>query len=267
MRFEVVAETIAIAVDDVDVIARVIRIALATVDFAVEIAVLRAIGHAATITVFVNRAGGGSGIGVGGAIVGGSSGVGEAAIETQLGAVPHAVVVTVGIEHIDETIAIRVGRKVRLGPVWHTIVVAVLVVGITAQGGFQTIAKTIAIAVDNARVVGRVIGIALARVHHTVEIRILRTIADAALIGVRLQRTGNGGTIVTIRGACLGRRSGVRIVAQMARLGAVEEAVVITVGVEHVDEAVAVAIVGEVGLVTVEHTVIVAVLVVGIAAQ
>ena len=129
------------------------------------------------------------------------------------------------------------------------------------------VGDAVTIAVDNARVVGRVVGIALARVQHAVEIGVLRAVFHATAITVGVERTRHRGAIVTIGDAHPRAGVGVRIVTGMARLGAVEQAIVITVRIENVDHPVAVGVGGQVGLVTVEHTVVVAVFIVGITTQ
>ena len=127
--------------------------------------------------------------------------------------------------------------------------------------------QTIAIRVGEAGIIARVIGIALARVHHTIEIGIFTAVGNAAIIRVGIDAAGSGGPHVTIGGAMVGRRIGVGITAVQTLFDAVPQAVVVAIGVEHIDEAIAIAVSAVVGLVAVEHTVVVAVLIVGIAAQ
>src|SRR5690606_37891281 len=119
-------------------------------------------------------------------------GVGPAAVEAHLGAVVEAVVVAVDVEQVDEAVAVGIVRGVRLLTVGDPVVVAVGIVGIAPEEALEVVAEAVAVAVGVGRigVVGAIAGgrIGLAHVDDAVEVRVLAAVADAAIVGVRLQR-------------------------------------------------------------------------------
>ena len=271
---EVVGHAVAVAIASrAGVVRGVVGIALAGVDAAVLVGVLDAVGDAAPVGVGIERVGGGRGVGVGHEVARAHVGVGMAGVlgHAQLGAVEQVVVVAVGIERIDEAVAVGVLVPARLVAVEHAVVVAVGVVGIGAGRALLVVAQPVAVAVvrgSGIAVVGGVVGIALAGVDAAVPVGVLVAVGHAAAVGVAHHRAG-GGRGIGVGHEVARAHVGVRVAGILghAALGAVEQAVAVAVRVEHVDDAVAVRVQVAVVLVAVEHAVVVAVGVVGIRAD
>src|SRR5262249_28570605 len=122
-------------------------------------------------------------------------------------------------------------------------------------------------AVGDVLVIGRIERIAFQRILDAVEVEVLVAVERAAPVGVLVDDHRLGRAHVPVGGALHLRRVGVGIGARVARLGAVEQAVAVGVGIDHVLLPVAVVIVARVGLVAVEQAVVVAVGVVRLAAE
>ena len=195
------------------------------------------------------------------ALVGGSS-QGFAA----LGAVVEAVVVAVHVEHVSDPVAIGVVGGVSLSAVEQAVVVAVRVVGVRAEELLEGVRQTVLVGVDHAAVVpafaGRRIG--LPAVERAVQVRVLGAVGRAAAIGVLLQWIRLGRARVGVGDAVTCGGVGPGTAAGQPELGAVVETVVVAVGIEGVDQSVAVGVLVPIGLGAVRRTVVVAVGVVGI---
>ena len=114
-----------------------------------------AIGDTSAIGVRVERIGGGrAGVAIGHAVAERGVRVGAVAIEAHLGAVEEAVVVAVGIERVDEPVAVGVLVPGRLETVDDAIVVTVRVEGIGAGEDLVVVAEPVAVAVVAGSVLG-----------------------------------------------------------------------------------------------------------------
>ena len=133
----------------------------------------------------------------------------------------------------------------------------------------SSVGQAVAVGVDDLRVVGAVagVGIGLAGVDHAVEVRVLEpSLTPPSSV------SGSSGLVVVAprrrrRRSAPAPTSVAGFVAVVAELGAVEQAVVVAVGVERVDQAVAVGVVAGVRLLAVEHAVVVGVGVVRVGAE
>ena len=168
--------------------------------------------------------------------------------------VEDAVVVRVRVERVDQPVHVGVGVEHRLGAIEHTVVVAVSVQRVGARGHLLRVGQPVAVRV----VVGRIVRVAFARIDRAVSVHVLGTVADAAAVGVGVQRVG--------------RRRRIRVGDEVARarvgrhrrhhdskLGAVEHAVVVRVRVERVDQPVHVRVGREHRLCAVDDPVVVGV--------
>src|SRR5690606_18560258 len=104
-------------------------------------------GHAAAIGVGIERIGRGARIRVGHEVARAHVRVGQRHGHAHLGAVAHAVVVAVGIERVDQAVAVGVAVEVGLVAVGDAVVVGVGVVGIRAEDQLADVSDAVAVAV------------------------------------------------------------------------------------------------------------------------
>jgi hypothetical protein len=95
----------------------------------------------------IERVGAGGGVGVGPVVADHDVGAQRRRHHALLGAVEQAVVVAVGIERVDQAVAVGVGGVAGSCLVADAVVVAVIVVGIGAKRGLLGVAQAVAVAV------------------------------------------------------------------------------------------------------------------------
>ena len=269
-RLVVVAQAVVVAVlvDCGHVVRRIVRVALARVDGAVEVRILDTVGHTAGVRIRVVGVRSARGIGVGHEVAGVQVRVRAGLGHAGLGAVAQAVVVAVRIQCVDEAVVVAVVEDAALVAVGETVVVAVGVIRVRAAVRLFVVpqAVVVTVVVDDRHVVGRVVRIALARVDRAVEVCVLDAVVDRTAVGVRVQGIGAGGR-VRVRHEVARAHVRVRPGDRHPRLGAVEQSVIVAVGIERVDQAVVVRVVGHTAVVAIDYAVVVAVRIVGVGAD
>ena len=155
-----------------------------------------------------------------------------------------AVVVRVWIQHIDEAITVAVRSKVWLFTIDYSVVVGILVARVGAKREFFSIGQAIAIGI-NQNIISSIIRIGFTGIDLTVVIHVFSAITNAAAISIWINHRRLG------RWVGVWHKEALRWVGAVGRgthrcrdpgFGAIKDAVVVRVWVEHIDRAVAVVV-------------------------
>jgi hypothetical protein len=130
----------------------------------------------------------------------------------------------------------------------------------------ESVAQTIAIAIHDRRIVGRIVGIAFARIDLTILVEVFRPIRNTTIVGIRIERIGRRRAHVRVRNALIRIRVRRSIRAIEAHFGAVEKAIIVAIGIERIDEPIPIAILTWSDFGSIDNTVVVAIGIVRVGA-
>ena len=228
----------------------IIGIGLTGIRLAVQVRVLGAVVEAVIVGIGVEGIGGGKAVRIGDEITGRTrlTGVGGVAAQPAgFGAVVYSVVVTVRIEGVDITVTVGIHPPERLAPVHNPVLIAVGVGGVGPEKNLLVVRQPVPVGIPRGgHAVGAVVRVGLAqpRLVPPVEVEIFFPVVAHVrpAVRIRVDHAGGGCRGIGVRVIETPRSVGIRQGTGDARLGSVENPIVITVRVEGVDITVTVGI-------------------------